>query len=103
MLSEAVYTPLGGNIIALSDSAVEVTALSPGRLYEFVVYGGHALCRWDTTAASIGDGTYTFAVTPGEPIRVRCPTSNTLLNVIEASADSATNAQLTISRIDEGQ
>jgi hypothetical protein len=95
---EVTYAPLGGQIIALSDVAVEQTALKPGALYELTCVGGHALCRWDTTSASAADGGFTFAV-GATPVRVRCPTGNTLLNVIEASADTATAAQLCLSEI----
>jgi len=98
MSDEVTYKPLGGQIIALSDSAVEQTALSPGSLYELTCVGGHALCRWDTTAAAAVDGSFTFAV-GSTPVRVRCPVGNTLLNAIEASADTATAAQLVLSEI----
>ena len=91
------YEALGGFIIVVSDSAVEQTGLSPGTLYEFTVHGAHALCRWDTTAAAASDGSFTFSVTPGESKLVRCPAGNTLLNVIEANANSDAGATLTVS------
>ena len=97
---EVVFAPLGGLIIALSDSAVEETGLLPGRLYEITCVGGHALCRFDTTSASAADGGFTFAV-GATPLRVRCPTGNNLLNAIEASADTATAAQLCVCLIAE--
>jgi len=99
MSDEVTYFPLGAFHVVISDSAVEETGLKPGALYEFQAHGGHALCRWDTTSPSIGDGTFTFGVAPGCVVRARCPTGNTLLNVIEAGADSAAAASLTISEI----
>jgi len=95
---QVTYKPLGGNHV-LIDVAVEVTGLSPGSIYEFVALGGAAVCRWDTTAAAATDGAFTFAVTPGQVARVVCPAGNTLLNVIEANADSTATASLLISEI----
>ncbi len=98
---EVTYKPLGGLHI-LIDIAAEQTGLLPGALYEFVAHGGAAVCRWDTTAAVAGDAGFTFCVTPGVPVRVRCPILNTagLLNVIQANADSAAAASLTLSIIE---
>jgi len=93
------YEPLGGFTILITAASVEQGRLEAGALYEFTAHGGHACCRWDTTAATAADGGFTFAVAPGFPVRVRCPGGNTLLNVIEASADSATNATLCLARV----
>jgi len=98
---EVVFAALGGLHILITAASVEQTGLKPGVLYEFTAVGGHALCRWDTTAAAGADAGFTFAVSPGSPLRVRCPTANTLLNVIEASADSAAAATLILSEIAE--
>jgi hypothetical protein len=98
---EVVYKALGGLTVLITAASVEQTGLKAGVLYEFTAVGGHALCRWDTTAATAADGGYTFAVSPGDSIRVRCPTGNTLLNVIEASADSAPAATLILAEISE--
>ena len=89
--SEA-YKPLGGLIIALSDTGVEQTGMIPGAVYEFVAVGGSAVARWDTTTAAASDGGFTFFIPQNTPIRVRCPLGNTLLNVIEANADSTAAA-----------
>ena len=96
---ETTYKALGGSVILITAASVEQTGLLPGALYEFTAVGGHALCRWDTTAAAATDGVFTFAVTPGQSVRVRCPVGNTLLNVIEGSADSASAATLIISQV----
>ena len=96
---ETTYKALGGQVVLITASSVEQTGLLPGALYEMTAVGGHALCRWDTTAAAATDGSFTFAVSPGNPVRVRCPAGNTLLNVIEASADSAAAATLILSEI----
>ena len=98
MSDEVTYKALGGFHI-LIDVAAEQTGLVPGALYEFHAHGGAAVCRWDTTAAVAGDAGFTFCVSPGSPVRARCPVGNTLLNVIQANADSATAASLTLSEI----
>jgi len=99
MSDEKTYKALQGLHVLITAASVEQTGLTPGALYEFTAVGGTALCRWDTTAAVMGDAGFTFAVSPGESVRARCPVGNTLLNVIEGSADSATNAALCISEI----
>ena len=93
------YRPLGGQILGISDSAVEHSGLKPGAEYDFVAIGGIALCRWDTTAAAAATGSFTFAVSPGERLRVMCPTGNSLLNIIEASADSSATAVLVFTEV----
>jgi len=90
---------LGGQLILITAASVEQTGLLPGALYEFTAHGGGALCRWDTTAATIADGGFTFCVSAGETKRVRCPAGNTLLNVIEMDADSAAAATLILSEV----
>ena len=93
------YRPLKGKIVAITAASVEQTALVGGVTYEFTAFGGVALCRWDTTAATIADDGFTFAVAPGSPVRIQNPDGNTLLNVIEGSADSGGAAVLTICEV----
>lgn len=91
------YEPLGGVLILITAASVEQTGLVGGTFYEFTAVGGMALCRWDTTAATIADGGFTFCVPEGERLVVQNPVGNTLLNVIEASGDSAAAATLILS------
>ena len=90
------YEPLGGFVILVGATGVEQTGLTAGALYEFVATWP-CVCRWDTTDAAPTDGAFTFAVPANHPIRVRCPTGNTLLNVEEASAESHASAALFLS------
>ena len=94
------YEPLGGINVLITAASVEQTGLEPGALYEFTAIGGMACCRWDTTAATAADGGFTFCVVPGESKRVRNPSPNTLLNVIESDAGSIATATLLITRVD---
>jgi len=90
------YQAIGGFVVLLGATSVEQTGLEAGRVYEFSVTGGTALCRWDTTAAAASDGSFTFAVVPNTYLRVKCPIANTLLNVIEAETGSTATAVLTL-------
>jgi len=94
------YQALGGFVVLLGAVSVEQTGLEAGRVYEFTVTGGTALCRWDTTAAAATDGSFTFSVVPNTNIRVKCPIGNTLLNVIEAETGSTATAVLTLVPVD---
>lgn len=99
MAGNIKYEALGGIHILITAASVEQTGLVEGAVYEFVAFGGSALCRWDTSDAVAGDGGFTFCVPEGVKMRVQNPAGNTLLNVIEGSADSSTNASLCISRV----
>ena len=94
------YKALGGLHILITAASVEQTGIIPGATYECVAFGGAAACRWDTTAAVMGDAGFTFVVPEGVRMRVQAPADNTLINVIEASADSSTNAALTMSIVE---
>ena len=98
-MSEQAYKALGGQLILITAASVEQAGLLPGALYEFTASGGGALCRWDTTAATIADGGFTFCIAPGDTKRVRNPAGNTLLNVIEMDADSAAAATLIMTEV----
>lgn len=94
------YQALGGFIVLLSDTGIEQTGLEAGRVYEFTVTGGTALCRWDTTTAIVADAGFTFVVVPGQYLRVKCPIGNTLLNIIELETGSTATAVLTLVPVD---
>ena len=94
-----VFEALSGLVVLITAASVEETGMEGGAEYEMSAIGGIALCRWDTTAAAASDGGFTFVVAPGMPKRIKCPTGNTLLNVIEASADSSATAVLVISKV----
>ncbi len=93
------YVALEGKHILITAASVEQTGLVAGAFYEFTAFGGSALCRWDTSAATIADNGFTFCVQPGVRLIVQNPIGNTLLNVIEASADSGGGAALTLCRV----
>lgn len=97
--SSEAYTALGGFVILIGAISVEQTGLTPGATYEFVATDP-CVCRWDTTDAAPTDGAFTFAVPANYPIRVVCPTGNSLLNVEEATAASAATAALFISQVE---
>ena len=93
------YEALGGLVLLLDNAATEQAGLLPGALYEFYCFGGTALCRWDTTAAASADAGFTFFVGEGETKRVRNPTGNTLLNIIELDTSSEATATLILTRV----
>jgi hypothetical protein len=93
------YEALGGLHVLITAASVEQTGFVAGAVYEFVAFGAAAACRWDTTAAVMADAGFTFVVPEGQRMRVQNPAGNTLLNVIEASADASANAALTITRV----
>lgn len=94
-----VYEALGGFNVLITAASVEQTGLEGGALYEFYAVDGTACCRWDTTAATSADGGFTFVVGEGQRMRVRNPTGNTLLNVIESDVGSEGGAVLLISKV----
>ena len=93
------YEALGGINVLITAASVEQTGLEAGATYEFSAIDGAACCRWDTTAATSADGGFTFVVGKGETKRVKNPTGNTLLNVIESDAGSVATAVLLITKV----
>lgn len=94
------YVALAGKVVLIGAASVEQTGMLPGVEYEFVAIDGPCVCRWDTTDAAPADGSFTFAVVEGSPVRSTCPAGNTLLNVEEATSASVATAVLLISQIE---
>ena len=92
------FKALGGLIVLLSNVAVEQTGLVIGRTYQFTVVGGVALVRLDTTAAAASDGSFDFAVVPGQIVYAVART--TFCNIIELDTSSSATAALTIAEVD---
>ncbi len=93
------HDPLGTLAIAITAASVEQTGLIPGAYYEMTACAGSAVCRWDTSAATVADGGATFVVPANTTRVVRNPAANTLLNVIEADASSDATALLIITLV----
>jgi hypothetical protein len=91
------FVALAGKLVLLGAVSVEQTGFIKGRTYAFVAVGGTALVRWDTTAATIADGGFDFAVPPGET--VYAVARDTLVNIIEAEAGSTATAAVLIGEV----
>ena len=62
--------------------------------------GGAAVCRWDTSAATIADGGATFVIPKDTTRIVKNVAGNTLINVIEGSAEQTdAGANLYMTRV----
>lgn len=96
---EFAHVPLETKVVAITAASVEQTGLIPGAYYEMSACGGSAVCRWDTSAATVADGGATFAIPAGSTRIVKNPAANTLINVIEADGSSDAAAQLVMSRV----
>lgn len=93
------FEALGGINVLITAASVEQTGMESGALYEMSAVDGGACCRWDTTAATSADGGFTFFVPKGGTLRIRNPSGNTLLNVIESDVGSVGTAVLIITKL----
>ncbi len=91
------YVAGSGKLILITAASVEQTGFIVGRTYEAVANGGGAAVKIGTNAATIADGGFDFVVPAGS--RMRFVAQDTLYNVIELDADSATAATLGISEV----
>lgn len=91
---------LGGGIkVAISDSGVEISSLTVGKLYVIAAVGGAALMRQSTDTAVSSNGNFDVCIPAGGMIRHRA--TDTTYNFIEADASSEATAAVYIAEIDE--
>lgn len=92
------YVAGSGKLVLVTAASVEQTGFIVGRTYEAVSNGGAAAVKIGTDAATIADGGFDFVVPLGGTVRFVA--QDTLYNIIELDADSATAATLGISEVD---
>jgi hypothetical protein len=95
----ASYIRDGGKLVLLGAATVEQTGLIAGNTYEFTAVGGTALLRWGADDATIADGGFDFALSPGNTIKAVCPAGDSAINIIEAEAGTTATAAVLIAQV----
>ncbi len=98
MSNQTNYATDGGLLVLITAASVEQTGLKAGEVYEFVA-SWPCVVRWGADDATIADGGFDFACPAGSVIRATCPYGDAAVNVLEASAESNTDATLLISHL----
>jgi hypothetical protein len=101
MASEPVHVFVedAGIKVAVGATTVEITSLSPGKVYQLNSVGGNALVRVGADDASSANGGFDFCV--NDFTQMHWKATSTTINVIEADTTSAATAALYICELDD--